>query len=212
MSFTYSSESQIELAKFLTTERLTSYLIATKGDIPSAIRLYERNTRLSESLYGVLQGCEVAIRNSMHLVLTSGMGTPEWYNKMNFGHREALMIGDAKLNVARFRKKATPGQIVSELTMGFWVRLLAPEYEKSLWVPHLHKAFPRYRRPDRILIFARIDEIRRLRNRIAHHEPIFKKDQAREYAKIIEAIEWICPVTAAWVDSTSTFPRFIHSS
>lgn len=40
------------------------------------------------------------------------------------------------------------------------------------------------------------------RNRVAHHEPIFKKDQMREYAKILEAIRWICPYTAAWVDSS----------
>jgi Abi-like protein len=211
MSFVYSHDSHTELAKFLTSERLTAYLIATKGDVGAAIRLYERNTRLSEHLYGVLQACEVAVRNSIHINLSAGLGRTDWYDSFKFGRREMLMIGDAKLNVQRFKSKVLPGQIVAELTMGFWIRLLAPEYEKSLWVKHLHKSFSHYRKPNRVLIFARLDEIRRLRNRVAHHEPIFKKDHLREYAKIIEAIRWICPSTAAWVDSSSSFPRYVKS-
>ena len=211
MSFIYSQESYTELTKFLTHERLTAYLIATRGDDRLAISLYERNTRMSEHLYGVLQACEVALRNSIHLNLSIGFGRTDWYDCIKFGHRELLMIGEAKLNVQKFKAKVTPGQIVAVLTMGFWNRLLAPEYEKSLWVPHLHKAFPHYRKPDRVLIFARLEDIRRLRNRVAHHEPIFKKDQMREYAKVLEAIGWICPSTAAWVDSISMFPRFVKS-
>jgi hypothetical protein len=211
MSFVYSVESQNDLAKLLTTERLTSYLIATKGDIGEAITLYEHNTKLSEYLYGVLQGFEVALRNSMHQVLVNGIRKPDWYDHFKLDRLEADMVRDASMKAQRFGKKNSPGQIVSELTLGFWVRLLAPQYEKTLWVPHLHKAFPHYRKPDRIIIFARIDEIRRVRNRVAHHEPIFKKDAIREYTKIIEAIGWICPVTAAWVDSCSSFPRYVHS-
>jgi hypothetical protein len=211
MSFVYSQESQTELAKFLTSERLTAYLIATQGDTRSAIRLYERNTRLSEHLYGVLQACEVALRNSIHLNLSIGFSRTDWYDCIKFGHRELLMVGEAKLAVQKFKSRVTPGQIVAVLTMGFWNRLLSPEYEKALWVPYLHKAFPHYRKPDRVLIFARLEEIRRLRNRVAHHEPIFKKDQMREYAKILEAIRWICPATAAWVDSSSSFPRYVKS-
>jgi hypothetical protein len=211
MSFVYSQEAHAQISELLTSERLTSYLIATKGNLPDAIRLYEKNTRLSEALYGVLQGCEVALRNSMNSALTTGIGKTDWYEHIKLNHREITMVGDAKMKLLRFGKKVIPGQIVSELTLGFWIRLMSPEYEKSLWVKHLHKAFPHYRKPDRVLIFARFEETRLLRNRIAHHEPIFRKDGAREYRKILDAIGWICPVTAAWIDSHNNLPRLVNS-
>lgn len=210
MSFIYSKEAHAELTKLLTTDRMTSYLIETKGDIRLAIRLYEKNTRLSEAMYGVLQGCEIALRNSIHLNLTSAIGKQDWYDHIKFNQREILMVGAAKLNLLRFKKKVTPGQVISELTMGFWIRLMAPEYEKALWVKHLHKAFPYYRKPDRVIIFARFDEIRRLRNRIAHHEPIFKIDGQKEYGKVMEAVGWLCPVTSAWIDTHNNYPRLVN--
>ena len=42
--------------------------------------------------------------------------------------------------------------------------------------------------------------IRTLRNRIAHHEPIFTRNPAADYAMVRELIEWRSPVAAAWVD------------
>jgi hypothetical protein len=41
------------------------------GDIERAIRVYEQNTLLAESLYGVLQGLEIALRNTIHAQLTT---------------------------------------------------------------------------------------------------------------------------------------------
>lgn len=210
MSFTYSQEAHSELIKLLTSDRLTSYLIETKGNLPSAIRLYEKNTRLSEALYGVLQGCEVALRNSIHTTLAMGIGKADWYDHVGLGTREREMVDSAKENVKKFGKKVTPGRVVAELTMGFWIRLLSREYEKGLWVKHLYKAFPHYRKPDRFQIFARFDEIRKLRNRVAHHEPIFKRDGIIEYTRVMEAVGWMCPVTSAWIDTHNNFPRLIN--
>ena len=42
--------------------------------------------------------------------------------------------------------------------------------------------------------------IRTLRNRIAHHEPIFARNPAADYAMVRELIEWRSPIAAAWVD------------
>lgn len=211
MSFTYTKEAHAELERFLTSERLTSYLVAAKGDLPTAIRIYEKNTRLSEALYGVLQGCEIALRNSIHEKLTNGFGRADWYDKPGIlRRREATTLAHMKMKAQLFGKTVKPGQIVAELMMGFWVRLLSPEYEKSLWVPHLYKAFPHYRRPDRLRIFSRYDEIRKLRNRVAHHEPIFRVDGMAEYRKIMESVGWVCPVTAAWIDSHNNYPRLVN--
>lgn len=60
---------------------------------------------------------------------------------------------------------------------------------------------------DRSDIATRLEGIRKLRNRIAHHEPILHYKLDSEYCKILETIGWICPVTAAWVGAASTFPE-----
>ncbi len=55
-----------------------------------AIRLYERNTELSEALYGVVQGFEVTLRNAVHNILGASLGTT-WYE--TFGFLETEQVG-----------------------------------------------------------------------------------------------------------------------
>jgi hypothetical protein len=43
------------------------------------------------------------------------------------------------------------------------------------------------------------DKVRDLRNRIAHHEPIFSRDLAAEYMEIAEIIGYRCLHTATWM-------------
>ncbi|AFK57097.1 hypothetical protein TMO_c0487 (plasmid) [Tistrella mobilis KA081020-065] len=42
--------------------------------------------------------------------------------------------------------------------------------------------------------------IRALRNRIAHHEPIFTRDTVADYEMVRELIAWRSPVAARWVN------------
>ena len=48
------------------------------------IRLYERNTKLSEALYGVVQALEVLLRNKIHSQMTKDIGADDWYEKVAF--------------------------------------------------------------------------------------------------------------------------------
>jgi hypothetical protein len=207
MPFVYSLEAQQALGRLLTQDRLRSYLSASKGDMPEALRLYEYNTRVSECLFGVIQGLEIAFRNSCHLTISAGTGRLDWYDHIGLGAQEAESVTTAKRNLLRFRKAVTPPGVISELTFGFWVRIISPSYEKKLWVKHLYKAMPRMARADRRTAFDRMERIRKLRNRIAHHEPIFQRNLKAEYDMIIEATSWICPVTAQWIHNTNSFVR-----
>jgi hypothetical protein len=65
---------------------------------------------------------------------------------------------------------------------------------------------------NRIEIAGRLERIRHLRNRIAHHEPILHYSVESEFNEILEAIGWVCPVTVAWVESTSTLPERFKTS
>jgi hypothetical protein len=190
----------------LSRDRLTPYLSVAKGDFIAAILLYEHNTKVSEALYGVLQGLEIAFRNACHSTIADGMSQPNWYDKPGLlDTKEANTLTEAKTNISRRNKYLTPGRVVAELTLGFWVRLLSPQYEKRLWVHHIHKAFSGMFRKDRQAAFDRMEKIRKLRNRIAHHETIFDRNLPVDYDEIMEAIGWICPVTASWIRSTNSF-------
>jgi hypothetical protein len=206
MPFVYSTDALSNLRDTISRMRLSPYVRATNGDLALAINLYEHNTLLSQGLYGVLQPLEIAFRNSLHHTLGQGIGL-DWYQRAPLRTAELQSVQDAKDKILYRSEAATPGRIVGELNFGFWVYLISSEYEKTLWVPHLHKAFPHLYKPDRETVFLRFKSIKTLRNQIAHHEPILARNLSQDYTNIIETLDWICPTTASWVQSTNMFTR-----
>jgi hypothetical protein len=47
------------------------------------------------------------------------------------------------------------------------------------------------------------------RNRLAHHEPMFNRPIDRLRAVALDAAEWICPVTRAWIESRCRVPQVL---
>jgi hypothetical protein len=201
--FTYTPEQVASVERAISRDRLARYL-TTNSDWCGAIRRYEINIALSESLYGVLQGFEVALRNAMYCAVSDGFGTTNWLELFQFDEPERFNVEAAKAKIMRKQKAVTPAGIVAEMTLGFWVALTARHYAARLWVPYLHKAFP-YQHLGHKAAFQRLSSIRILRNRIAHHECILFRDLARDYHEIIETTGWICPATAAWIRKTTRF-------
>ncbi len=126
----------------LSEERLGPYLTLVGGDLHEAIRLYEQNTSLSEALYGLLQGLEIVLRNSMHRALSVGLAREDWYDSITWRVAQQEQIDNAKDGLQKKAKPITPGRMVAELTFGFWVGLTGPKYSVDLWERHLYKAFP----------------------------------------------------------------------
>jgi hypothetical protein len=206
MPFVYSTDALSNLRDTISRARLSPYVQAAKGDLALAISLYEYNTLLSQGLYGVLQPLEIAFRNSLHRILGQGIGL-DWYKRAPLRTAALESINEAEKKILRRSETVTPGRIVGELNFGFWTFLISSEYEKDLWVPHLHKAFPHLYKPDREKVFRRFKAIKGLRNEIAHHDPILARNLDQDYANIIESLDWICPTTAAWVQSINIFTR-----
>ena len=203
-AFTYTPEQIASVRSLISADRFCCYLTAAKGDERIAIHRYEHNTALSESLYGVLQGFEVALRNSMHDTLIREMDSLEWYERVGLDASELESIETARRKVTTKGKTATSSRIVAGLTFGFWVSLTARRYDAPLWIPHLRKAFPR-KNLGRRTAFERLSRIRLLRNSVAHHECILQRDLAQDYRDIIEATTWICTDTATWIRKTTRF-------
>jgi hypothetical protein len=191
--------------KYLSAERHAPYYALAQSDRWVGIQLYERNCQLSEALYGVIQGLEVALRNAIHNVMTQRVGAVDWYDRIALEDWEREAVDAAKEKIIRKNSALTPGRVVAELTFGFWVKLFAWPYEKSLWVPFLYRIFPL--KMKRTLLHGRLVDIKTLRNRIAHHERIVgkRKDLPQDCRDILETIGWVSPTIQEWVRYTNSF-------
>jgi len=158
---------------------------------------------LAESLYGILQGLEIALRNSIHALLSVGFSRPDWWNAFHLQPEQAMMLRSAEESLQRVGKPLEACRIVAELSFGFWTGLTGPRYS-DLWRNHLVKIFPR-RPVQRADVQLRLNSIRKLRNRIAHHEPILGRPLQKDVNQIFDALSWISPVTARWVRSNNSF-------
>ena len=198
----------IAVANSISQERLARYR-RSDSDIRDALLLYERNTLLSEAFYTSLQGLEICFRNKLHACLERDFCMQcLLQNKLPLISEDVSRLSLSKSSLYSSQKQLTEGSIVAELSLGFWVKLLGPTYDATLWRTSLFRAFSskgRYLR--RKGVHGRFNAIRRFRNRIAHHEPIWDQDVVGRHAEIIEAISWMCGDTALWVDRRSRLPH-----
>lgn len=193
-----------DIERAVSRERLKRYLAATSQSLSDAIFLYERNIALSETTYGLLHGLEVAIRNSMHDALSSRFQTSRWYDVAPLTPYSRDKVNAAVRDAGG--TNASPGKVVAELTFGFWTDLAARGYHWTLWQPCLSAAFP-YGRLARPIIHRRLEDLRYLRNRIAHHEPILTSARALyvgggrtiSLASVPECGRWISPSIGDWL-------------
>jgi len=109
------------------------------------------------------------------------------------------MTKKATNQVQRMKNDPAPGRLVAELPLGFWVGLFANAYDQTLWRTDLHRLFKP--RPKRQQLHDNLDRLRTLRNRIAHHEPIFQRDLVADYNRAREVIHALSPELCTWMES-----------
>lgn len=196
------------LTASLSHDRLTKYIAACSGDVDAALTLYERNMRLSEAFYTPLQAFEVCMRNRLDTELTRAYGL-EWLTDP----AAAPLSGQSRALIADAREQAGSnpprGSVIAELKFAFWVGLLNARYDSTLWRRAAYRAFSCGQRRARKPVHSRVNAIRRFRNRIAHHEPIFDRNPRLMHDEILEATGWMCGITAAWARDMSRVPDFL---
>ncbi len=223
-SFCYTDEILDDLEVFLSRERLGAYLDADREDREGAVRLHVWNTAVSAAFYGPLQGLEIALRNAMNRALGEQYGEA-WYDDSCAGFDRGALerIANAKkAELARDRHRDDPHRVVAALSFGFWVSLLGPggrmaegckaNYQMTLWRPALRGAFPHRASLTRKQAHRSLNALRRLRNRIAHHEPIFKRNLREDHKQILEIAGWMSPATRAWIEHHSRVPAVLENA
>ncbi|NGO54508.1 hypothetical protein [Allomesorhizobium camelthorni] len=201
----------VSLVKTLSSSRLKKYLESCNADLHVALGSYERNTRLSEAFYTPLQCVEICLRNTIHQRMSDLYGSDWMTNEAPpLSGMSKSMVKQALEELQKNSDWPSNDAIVSELKFAFWVGLLGPGYDGTLWRKTLHVGFALGGGKKRKTVHARFNLIRRFRNRVAHHEPIFQKDLIAVHKEIIEAIAWMCADTAAWATHVSRLPS-VHA-
>ncbi|ROQ15438.1 hypothetical protein EDF54_0300 [Rathayibacter sp. PhB93] len=191
------------------SDRLGPYLAST-GDLSAALRLYSWNIEASAAILGASSALDVGVRNAMHRALTAHWGRDSWWDVAPLRANEGDQVRDAIRFLDRRRGAGqwSAGHVVAELRASFWEGLLVNRYHRALWEPALARAFPSFtgRRGD---LHARLERLRLLRNRAAHHEPVHARDLMVDHRYLCELAQCIDDDLAAWIRSHSRLPDIV---
>jgi hypothetical protein len=191
---------------------------------------------LCAALQPSLHVFEITLRNaifnaSVRLVDATRLHMPDvpcWLD----AHGSSLLYQNKFAEVQRAKsyldddpRRRTPGHLVAKLSFGFWVQLTARAYNElredgpKLWPRGLPHVFPFKWPPgskktvpthgDRQMIFERLQKIRILRNRIAHHEPVWELGLGTEYARLLETLGWMSSRMERAVRALDRFPAVL---
>jgi hypothetical protein len=204
-----------ELERYFSSARLAPYLLPGEtADV--AFARYQWNLRLAEALLPSLNYLEVGLRNSLNRIVANLYGA-DWLlivsPKLTLSFEDLRNIDNLKDEIQETKGyPANHDDILARLGFGFWVSFFHKRYTSGLWnrgktplvamFPHMAPALC-----TRELVFARLRTIKALRNRIAHHEPIWKMTPtADEVHKI--CLEIVSGMSVVVADELARIDRF----
>ena len=163
-----------------------------------------------------LQVIEVCLRNSIHNAVGKKFERQypghKWYNLVSLSKKSR-----DTLNAAKRKTRDECGidysddDLVSNLMLGFWVYMLDEQHRDlsnpyNFWNTEINNVFPNRKGKKIKNIFVDLKRINITRNRLSHHEPIWKKRNKdvvcyseairlleKEYNKVIEVLDWLAP-------------------
>lgn len=201
--------SQSALGALLGQARLATYLQAAGGDVDRAADLYLWATELSGALHAQISFVEIAVRNAIDPQLAtwnSAQGPdfgPDWtrafgaapllYTLLKSELRSARTwaqkdVDQRHRDHPRHATAVTHDDVVAQLTFGAWVKVIRPlsntesdDRHRQLWHEALHRAFPQTTGTDadRVAIGRQLETLRKLRNRVAHHDNLLNVEITR---------------------------------
>lgn len=222
--------------KALSQQRMEAYAIHADRDEVDLVARYLWNMALAGALQDSLHVFEVTLRNAIYhacvkLIDTSKLRMPDvqcWLDadpSTLLYPQEAADVQRAKTRLPPDPKRRTPGHLIAKLGMGFWVQLMSRVYNElradgpKLWPQGLPLVFPARWPPgskkvvpshgDREMVFDQLQRIREIRNRVAHHEPIWDRNAGATYDTLLEVLGWMNPKMVAAIAALDSFPTVL---
>ena len=173
-----------------------------------ALELYAWNALVSGALLMPLHVCEVVVRNAVSEALEAKYGANwPWDTGFELSLPNPTVGYNPRRDLQTARKGVpTTGKVIPELKFVFWQKLFTARYDKRLWDSHLPTVLPHIGvgatltvAKARQRIYDDLEKIRKLRNRIAHHEPVIARNLQDDFQRIDELIRFRCHDTAGWM-------------
>lgn len=197
-----SSVNLENIKKTLSEPRLSTYEKQT-DTLKNALDLYRWNAQVSSALFDCIAMCEVVLRNAVSEAICSSSFGDKWVWNTTFAGHFPLEIRQTLHKLARKRKIKTLDRAIPELTFIFWQSVLTSRFDNNIWNDNLFAVFPNVVNSDvavvRQAIYTQMGQVRSLRNRIAHHETITKRDLQNDFETIVQLINYRCTDTANWL-------------
>ena len=202
------------LLRPLSVDRLSAYSKGAADPERLILARYLWNVSLCEAFYPILHVLEISLRNAIFQALSSkypgtGLLDPvigrldSWLDRDPAVSRleawHQAQVADAKASIGKQSKPLTEGALVAELGFGFWTGLFGTAYGDSApsdmrpWPTLLPHVFPNSSPKDRRRAFIadELNRIRILRNRVFHHEPIWRRNAKLDQRDILRVIGWM---------------------
>ena len=209
-----------KVVRLYSNSRVAKYYRATNRNKNKAVMLYFANMKIAQAFHPLLSSFEVILRNQLHYALARHFFDGNWIinQKTGFMIAPSLTYTNKRTKkkvtndyilkeVLKAEKKivdrgvrVTSGRVIAEQTLGFWNSFYeAHHYALLAGVPcQIFKKLPSgYGRKEINDIIA---QVRELRNRINHNEPICFVNRKCDfsyvksmYAIISDFLTWIDP-------------------
>lgn len=219
MTVTSTTEQVQAIRGALSSARMSTYDRAVplqEASDLAALELYVWNAQTSGAFLAPLHLCEVVIRNAVSEALEAKYGT-NW--PWSPGFEQSLPSPSQGYSPRRDLFSArqgahTVGKVIPELKFAFWQRMFTRRHDDRLWNVHIFQTLPGLPRAKKISvlrkeIFEELDAIRTLRNRIAHHEPIFTRPLQEDFDRIVKLVEYRSRDTASWLKGHQQVESFL---
>jgi len=180
-----------------------------KGDgDPAAVALYAWNAQVSAAFLTPLHFCEVVVRNAAADALEAVYGARWPWNSvfvLSLPSPSARNIYNPRADLRGVAsKQVSTGKVIPELKFVFWQELFTHRHDVRLWDAHLKRVFPEHDPTKTMIeirrsIYGDLEAIRRLRNRIAHHEPIFTRNLILDLERMHRLVRLRSTLVASWM-------------
>ncbi len=171
-----------EFEQLISHSRLTRYIAACDNDKRRTLKLYRANIRLSGDLLAILGMFEVVLRNKIDVhykaQFFAAPGSHDWLLAATLPggfltgrncYNSRIKINEAYRELGT---RYTHDRLVASLSFGFWKHLFKG-FQFMAGGSTLLSIFPgKPPRTNQSNVYAKLDRINAIRNRVAHHEPI----------------------------------------
>ena len=204
----HDQEFVAKLGEAVSCARLDAYKHAGDDSPLHTVQRYLWNTALSEAFYPAMQGVEIGLRNALDLAVTRVRGEDWLFDGSVLLPREQAIVLDLAGRLGHTGPETTRHGCLGGLGFGFWTALLSRSYDGVLWPELTAAALPLVPRRirSRSELGRRANAVRKLRNRVSHHEPIWHwHDLESQHRAAGELLGWLSPELASCVAAVDRF-------